>query len=189
MPVDLASHPQYGAEAAKHRVAREAATAAADDVALAKANEEWANTSARLTAELYEKQDQERGRAARLTQIRAENPDVPDEVFENITDLDQAEKIAKSFQAVSAGRPKAQGQTGGTWSPPPGGGVASDPEDVIDPNEQRDPETGIMPHIQRRMDKIAPEVMAKGALSRVQNEELQRLSLEPLTTRFQAKQR
>lgn len=192
MPVDLASHSQYGAEAAKFRVARDAATTSGDEIALAKANEEWANTTARLTADLYERQDMERGRTAQLARIKAENPDVPDDVFENIPDLDQAEKIAKSFQAVAGTRPRQQGAATqqGTWSPPPGGGgQASDSEDFVDPNEQRDTDTGILPHIQRRMDKLAPEVMAKGALSRVQNEELQRLSLEPLTTRFQAKQR
>jgi hypothetical protein len=183
MPVELASHPQYGAEAAKYRNAKEAATQAADDVALARANEEWANTQARLTADLYERQDKERSQQARLAQIKAENPNVPDNVLEGITDLDQAERIAKSFQEVAAGRPQ---QGGGTWSPPPGGGSqgATEPswENIADPQERANAKEAARV---KRMDEIAPDVMKRGALEREKNEELQRLSLAPLTERFQ----
>lgn len=190
MPIDIGSHPQYGTEAARFRAARDAATTSGDEIALAKANEEWANTTARMSAEMYERQDQERGRQAQLARIKAENPAVPDSVYEGITDLDQAERIAKEFQALAASRP-SQGQQmgGGTWSPPPGGqGAGGDPEDVVDPNEQRDPDTGILPSIQRRMDKLAPTVMERGNLARAENAQLQADSLEPLVARFQRRQ-
>jgi hypothetical protein len=193
MPVDVQTHPNFGAAIAKFRASRDAATTAGDETALARADADWANDQSMMRADLYEKQDQERGRAAQIARIKAENPDVPDDVFENISDLDQAEKIAKSFQAVAGTRPRQTGQATqpGTWSPPPGGGGqgSSDPEDFVDPNEQRDSETGILPSIQRRMDKLAPIVMAKGALARQENQELQNASLEPVIARFQTKQR
>lgn len=182
MPVELASHPQYGAEAAKYRMAKEQATQAADDVALAKANEEWANTQARLTADLYEAQDRQRTQQARMDKIRADNPNVPDNVLDGITDLDQAERIAKSFQEIAASRPQ---QGGGTWSPPPGGGSqgASEPswENIADPQERANAKEAARV---KRMDEIAPDVMKKGAGARELNEELQRLSLQPLADRF-----
>ena len=186
MPVDIATHPGYGAAAAKFRAERDRATTAGDDVAIAKANEEWANAQSEMRGDLYERQDVERGRQAQLARIKSENPNVPDSVFENIADLDVAEKVAKDFQALSAQRPQ-QAPQGGSWSPPPGGQAPSDPEDFVDPNEQRDPETGILPSVQRQMDKLAPTVMQKGALAREENERIQRLSLEPLTTRFQGR--
>jgi hypothetical protein len=187
MPIDIGSHPQYGAEAARFRAARDAATTSGDEIALAKANEEWANVTARMSAEMYERQDQERGRSAQLARIKAENPAVPDSVYEGISDLDQAERIAKEFQALAAQRPTQGQPMGGTWSPPPGGQPAGEPDDVVDPNEQRDPDTGILPSVQRRMDKLSPTVLQKGAAAREDNAELQRLSLEPLTTRFQTR--
>jgi hypothetical protein len=189
MPVELATHPNYGPEAAKFRAAQEAATTAGDEIALAKAKEEWANATARMSAELYERQDAERGRQAEIDRIRRENPDAPFDKFSGVNDLAQMEEIAKSFQALSTNRPKAPTQQPGTWSTPPGGGSAADPEDVIDPNEQRDPDTGILPSVQRRMDKLAPVVMQKGALAREENAALQAASLEPLTSRFQSRQR
>lgn len=183
MPVDLASHPQYGAEAAKYRLAKEQATTAGDDVALAKANEEWAGVQSRLTADLYERQDRERSHQARIDKIKAENPLAPPETYEGISDLDQAENIAKKFQELAASRPQ---QGGGTWSPPPGGSGQNAPEpsweNIADPVErEKARETSRV----KRMDEIAPEVMKRGALEREKNEELQRLSLAPLTERFQ----
>lgn len=188
MPVDIGAHPNYGPAAAKYRAERDQAVTAGDEVGKAQAELGWANAQAEMKADLYERQDQERGRQAQLARIKADNPAVPDSVYEGINDLDQAERIAKEFQALSTQRPQSQsGASGGSWSPAPGGQSAGDPEDVVDPNEQRDPDTGILPSVQRRMDKLAPTVMQKGALAREDNEALQRLSLEPLTTRFQGR--
>jgi hypothetical protein len=188
MPIELATHPNFGPESAKFRAAKEAATTAGDDVALARANEEWANTTARMSAELYERQDAERGRQAEVDRIRRENPEAPFDKFSGVQDLGQMEEIAKSFQALSASRPKGAQQQG-TWSTPPGGGSAADPDDVIDPNEQRDPETGILPSVQRQMDRLAPIVLQKGNMAREENAQLQAASLEPLVARFQRRTR
>lgn len=187
MPVDIATHQNYGVAAAQFRAARDKAVTDGDEIAKAQAEAQWANQQAEMRADLYERQDQERGRQAQLARIRAENPNVPDSVFENISDLDQAEKVAKDFQALAGSRP--QTTPNGTWSPPPGGGSsASDPEDFVDPNEQRDPDTGILPSVQRRMDKLSPIVLQKGNLAREENARLQADSLEPLVARFQGRQ-
>jgi hypothetical protein len=189
MPIELASHPNYGPEAAKFRAAQEAATTAGDEVALATAKAEWANATARMSADLYERQDSERGRQAEIDRIRRENPDAPFDKFSGVQDIAQMEEIAKSFQALSASRPKGA-QEQGSWSTPPGGGggVPNDPEDVIDPNEQRDGDTGILPSVQRRMNNLSGTVMQKGALARKENEDLQALALEPLVARFRRRQ-
>lgn len=182
MPVDVASHPNYGPQAAKFRAAREAATTAGDDVALARADAEWANSQAEMRADLYERQDAERTRQSRMDKIKSDYPNVPDNVLEGITDLDQAERIAKSFQEVAGTRPQ---QNGGTWSPPPGGSNAAGTpawQDIADPNERaqaREDERI------KRLDELSPTVMKKGALAREENEEVQRLALQPLTDRFQ----
>jgi hypothetical protein len=184
MPVDIGSHPSYGPAAAKYRAERDQAVTAGDEVGKAQAELGWANAQAEMKADLYERQDQERGRQAQLARIKSENPNVPDSVFENIADLDVAEKVAKDFQQLAGSRPQQTPQQGGTWSPPPGGQAASDPEDFVDPNEVRDPKTSILPSIQRKMDKLSPTVMQKGALARAENQELQNASLEPLISRF-----
>ena len=114
---------------------------------------------------------------AQLTAIKAANPAVPDSVFEGITDLAKAQSIAEAFQKLATERP----QQGGTWSPPAGTSGATTGSELRyeDMNPEQREEARV-----KRMDEIAPAVMERGALARKENEELQRLSLAPLTERF-----
>jgi hypothetical protein len=184
MPVDIASHPRYGTEVAKYQAAKGQATAAGDQNALAQADANWTVARAEMQMELVDRQQAELGQRTRMAEIKAANPLVPDNVLEGITDLDQAERIAKTFQEIAASRPQ-QG-AGQQWSPPPGGAGAasSEPswESITDPQERADAREAARV---KRMDELAPVVMKKGALAREENDELQRLSLQNLTDRFQ----
>lgn len=185
MPVDISLHPQYAVKSAKYNADKSAATTEGNAGAIAQADAEWATARAEMQMDLVNRQEAEMGRQARMAQIKAANPSVPDKVFEGITDLDQAEKIAQSFQELANQRPSG---SSGSWSPPAGGGAPPPPgpEDV-DPNEVRDPETGILPSIARRMNDLAPTVLKKGNLAREENQQLQELSLEPLAARFRGR--
>jgi hypothetical protein len=142
-----------------------------------------------MERDLYERQAQERDRAVELARIRTENPNAPPELFEG-TDLAQIERAAKAVQALAAQ------QTAGSWSPPPssGGGGSSAPqndldadvtvEELVERGEQRNADTGHFPTVERMMDKLTPDVLAKGALARKENAELQAMSLEPVISKF-----
>ena len=174
MPIDIATHPQYGTHVAKYNADKTAATQAGDETAIARAETDWSNRRMEMSNDLYARQETELTRQKRISEIKAAHPAVPDDVLAGITDLDQAERIAASFQNIAS-----QSQSG-TWSPPPGGGQTAPaevrPEDMTP--EQRE-EARI-----KRMNELGPEVMAKGAMARGANEELQRLALEPVTSRF-----
>jgi hypothetical protein len=194
VPVDVATHANYGAAAAKYQADKAAATTAGDDTALARADADWATARMGMERDLFERQDQERGRASELARIKAENPDAPPELFEG-TDLAQMERAAKAVQALAASRSQGQDQS---WSPPPGGaggqsggGQPDDSADItveelVARGEQRNPDTGHFPTVERMMDKLAPEVLAKGAGARKENAELQAMSLEPVISKFRA---
>jgi hypothetical protein len=187
MPIDVTQHAQYGVKAAKYNADKSAAATEGNQAALSQAESEWALARAEMQMDLVNRQEQEVQRQLRMADIKAKNPLVPDKALEGITDLDQAERIAQSFQELAASRPQS---SSGSWSPPSGAGGQSAPDpDYVDPNEVRDPDTGILPSIGKKMDAISTDVLKKGALAREQNEELQRLSLEPLTSRFQARNR
>ena len=182
MAVDLAQHPQYAVKAAKYNADKSAATTAGDQGAIAVAESEWAQARAEMQMELVDRQGAELARSARIAAIKAANPLVPDKALEGITDLDQAQRIAESFQELAASRPQ---QAAGTWSPPAGtSGAATGAEiryEDMTPDQREE-------HRIKRMDEIAPNVMKRGALAREENEELQRLSLSPLTERFKVQQ-
>ena len=188
MPVDILSHQSYGARSAKYNADRAAAATAGDEVAAANAEKEWSLARMEMERDLYERQASERDRTAELARIKAENPAAPPELFEG-TDLAQMERAAKAVQALAAQ------QTQGSWSPPPssgggGGGAPADDnadftvEDLVARGEQRNPDTGHFPTVEREMDKLSPTVMARGALARKENEELQRLSIEPVISKM-----
>ena len=182
MPVDLSNHPQYQVKAAKYNADKSAATTAGDQAQISQAESEWAQARAEMTMELVDRQAADLTRQTRLAAIKAANPLVPDKALEGITDLDQAERIAESFQELAASRPQ---QSGGTWSPPAGtsGQTAGAELRYEDMSPEQREEARI-----KRMDEIAPDVMKRGAAAREENEELQRLSLAPLTERFKVQQ-
>lgn len=175
MPVEVSTHPDFAARQAKYNAERRAAEANGDEVAQERAKAEWQAAMNQMQVDLYESQNTDRDRQARIAQIRAENPAAPEEIFVG-GDLDQMERAAKAVQAVAANRGAA-----GSWSPPPSGTGAPNPE----PSEENmTPQEREAARI-RRMDQIAPDVMQRGALARAENKELQELSLRPLTERFQ----
>jgi hypothetical protein len=189
MPIDPSEHPEFAVARAKFNADKAAATREGDEVAAARADTEWQTSLSRFTADMYEKQDAERSRQAEIVRIKAENPAAPAELFEG-SDLAQMERAAKAVQAVAA---QAQERTAGSWSPSPSGGgahAASTDEhgdvtvEELAEREKRDPDTGHFPTVERMMDKIAPEVMARGALARKENAELQAMSVEPLISKF-----
>lgn len=180
MPVDVSAHPQFGTKMAKYNADRAEATQAGDELRLAQVNASWQQELTGMTADLYERQDQERGRQAELARIKAENPAVPASVFESIPDLAQAERVAKDLQATySTAHPEP---SQGSWSQPPAGAGGGDPRpaDFVDPNEQRDWYTGTLPSQQKKMDGLMAEVFTKGAMARPAAEELMHTALEPL---------
>src|SRR5665213_3156099 len=118
MAVDLALHPQYQVKAAKYNADKSAATTAGDQGAIAIAESEWAQARAEMQMELVNRQETEMTRQARLNAIKAANPLVPESVFEGLVDLDQAQRIAESFQKLAAERPNSA--AAGSWSPPAG---------------------------------------------------------------------
>lgn len=190
MPVDILSHAQYGARSAKYNADRAAAATSGDEAAAARAEQEWTVARMEMERDLYERQASERDRAVELARIKAENPAAPPELFEG-TDLGQMERAAKAVQTL------ANQQAQGSWSPPPssgggGGGAPADEsgdftvEQLVERGESRNRDTGHFPTVEREMDKLSPTVLSKGALARKENEELQRLSLEPLTSKFRA---
>ena len=176
MPVDLAQHPDYQVKAAKYNADKSAATTAGDQAAISMAESEWAQSRANMQMDLVNRQESELTRQASLNAIKAANPAVPESVFEGITDLAKAQSIAEAFQKLATERPQ-----GGTWSPPAGTSGATTGSELRyeDMNPEQREEARV-----KRMDEIAPAVMERGALARKENEELQRLSLAPLTERF-----
>ena len=178
MPVEVSTHPDFLARQAKYNAERRAAEAAGDEAAQERAKAEWQAAMNQMQVDLYERQNGERDRQARIAQIRAENPAAPDEIFAG-GDLAQMEAAAKAVQAVANQHQNRGGA--GSWSPPPSGtqtaGTEVRPEDMT-PEEREAARV-------RRMDEIAPKVMQGGALARAENKELQELSLRPLTERFQ----
>lgn len=193
MPVDIASHPQYGARSAKFQTDKAAATTSGDEAALARADADWATARMEMERDLYARQEQEMGRANRLATIKAANPAVDEALYKDLPDLDQAERIATEFQKISA-QQSGQGQS---WSPPPGstggqtgGGTTDENADItveeLAAREQRNEDTGHFPTVEKMMDKLSPTVMERGALARKENAELQRMSLEPLTSKFRS---
>lgn len=180
MPVQVSDHPDFAARQAKYNADRRAAEANGDEVAQERAKAEWQAAMNQMQVDLYERQNTDRDRQARIAQIRAENPAAPDELFAG-GDLEQMERAAKAVQAV-AGQHQGRGATG-SWSPPPSGAGTQNaeprPEDMT-PEEREAARV-------RRMDEIAPAVMQRGALARAENKELQELSLRPLTERFHSR--
>src|SRR5438270_3799154 len=100
MPIDVATHPQYGAAAAKFNADKAAATAGGDTAALATAEAEWANARLQMTNDLGVRQEQAMQRTTRLAQIKAANPNVDEALYNDIDDLDKAERVAAEFQKV-----------------------------------------------------------------------------------------
>jgi hypothetical protein len=178
MPIELSQHPEYAVKAAKYNADKSAASTAGDTAALSQAESEWAQARANMQMDLYNRAESELTRQARINEIKAAHPQVPDKVYEGITDLDTMLHVAESFQELAASRPQ---QAQGTWSPPSGtsGQTAGAELRYEDMTPDQREEARI-----KRMDDIAPNVMKRGALAREENEELQRLSLTPLTERF-----
>ncbi len=192
MPVDVSAHPDFRAKQAHYQAEKQAAVTAGDEVAIAKAESQWAVDLSHMNVDMYERQDQSRQRESQIARIKAENPQAPDEIFA-LGDVEQIERAAKAVQAVAN-----QHSGGGTWSPAPGGGGAppsAEPTDERDPNEQRVDYrdqlsgSGHYPSDLKKMDELAKTVMRKGAAARDEAEELERLALEPITSRFQVRNR
>lgn len=190
MPIEVSNHPDFGRRMAKFTADKQAATTAGDEAAMARADTDWANARMEMSNDLYSRAEVERERQTALARIKSENPNVPESVFANIPDLTKAEEVAKELQAAYASTPSAQRPQGQpqSWSPPPGqGGNAAPTAPTVDPNEQRDPDTGQLPSNQKRMDELSPRVLRNGifgATAREEADELMRRSLEPITTRF-----
>lgn len=176
MPVEVSQHAQFGQRMAKYNADKGAATQAGDDVALARADAEWANARMEMERDLYARAEEERSRQGEIARIKTENPNVPASVFESIPDLTQAEKVAKELQAAHG--TTTMGQQG-TWSPSPTGGTGAQPvpADFVDPNEQRDWFTGTLPSQQKKMNSLIGDTM-RG--NRQAAEEIMHVSLEPL---------
>lgn len=174
MPVDITEHPNFNAQRAKFASDKAAAVAAGDDLAIAKAEAEWANATSTMTREMYERADVQREREVRIARIRAENPAAPDVIFEG-TDLDQMERAAKAVQAQAAPR------SGGSWSPPPGSGTSGAPgeprpEDMT-PIEREQARQKEMAELRRKVARRG--TYGEGARDDI--DRLQQLSLAPLS--------
>ena len=193
MPLpDVSSHPDFAVRQANFNVAKRAAIAAGDEVAQARADADWAQQQQLMTGDMFQRADQERERQATIARIKAENPSAPAEIFEG-PDLGLIERAAKAVQAV-AGHPAPK--TGGTWSPPAGGGstvpsgemtmdeIRATEQRVVAGNSEPVSGAGHFPSVIKKMDDLSPTVLRRGALEPDKNRELQELSLEPLLTRF-----
>jgi hypothetical protein len=204
MPLpDVSQHPDFAVRQAKYRADKSAAITAGDEVAQAKADADWAQQQSLMLGDMYARQDAERERQATIQRIRNENPAAPADLFDDpALSPAQIERAAKAVQAVAGQHQGKTQASSGTWSPPPGGGSTAAPQgemsmEEIAATEQRIqgskasdpiPGAGHYPSVVKKMDALSGTVMRKGRLALEENEELQRLSLEPVMTRFGRRQ-